>query len=120
MFVQFVTDDPTKIPAIRAILEPQHRVETQLLGEDDTKTNSNGVLMVDADLRRVDRVEQLRRVLQESSGVSEKLFVVQNHVRSMISQAYALGATAVVSRPREIILKLAQIEVAEKAAQSDF
>ena len=95
MFVQFVTDDPTKIPAIRAILEPQHRVETQLLGEDDTKTNSNGVLMVDADLRRVDRVEQLRRVLQESSGVSEKLFVVQNHVRSMISQAYALGATAV-------------------------
>jgi putative nucleotidyltransferase with HDIG domain len=120
MFVQFVTDDPTKIPAIRAILEPQHRVETQLLGEDDTKTNSNGVLMVDADLRRVDRVEQLRRVLQESSGVSEKLFVVQNHVRSMISQAYALGATAVVSRPREIVVKLAQIEAAEKVKQGDL
>ncbi len=120
MFVQFVTDDPTKIPAIRAILEPQHRVETQLLGEGDPRTNSDAVLMVDADLRRVDRVEQLRRIFQELPGVSEKLFVVQNHVRSMISQAYALGATAVVSRPREIVGKLAQIEAAEKVKQGDL
>jgi len=120
MFVHFVTDDPTKIPAIRAMLEPQHRVETQLLGEGDTKMDESGVLMVDADLRQMDRVEQLRGVLQELSSVSEKLFVVHNHVRSMISQAYALGATAVVSRPREIIFKLAQIEAAEKAKQSDL
>ncbi len=120
MFVHFVTDDPTKIPAIRAMLEPQHRVETQLLGEGDTKMDESGVLMVDADLRQMDRVEQLRGVLQELSSVSEKLFVVHNHVRSMISQAYALGATAVVSRPREIVFKLAQIEAAEKAKQSDL
>jgi putative nucleotidyltransferase with HDIG domain len=38
----------------------------------------------------------------------------------MVAQAYALGATAVVSRPKEIIFKLAQIEIAEKAAQSDI
>jgi len=38
----------------------------------------------------------------------------------MVAQAFALGATAVVSRPREIIFKLAQIEVAEKAALTDF
>src|SRR5258705_11578628 len=38
----------------------------------------------------------------------------------MVAQAHALGATAVLSRPREIILKLAQIEVAEKAALTDF
>jgi putative nucleotidyltransferase with HDIG domain len=39
----------------------------------------------------------------------------------MVTQAFALGATAVVSRPREIIVKLAQIEIAEKAAaQSDL
>src|SRR5258707_83429 len=68
MFVHFVTDDPTKIPAIRAMLEPQHRVETQLLGEGDTKMDESGVLMVDADLRQMDRVEQLRGVLQELSS----------------------------------------------------
>ena len=36
----------------------------------------------------------------------------------MVAQAFALGATAVVSRPREIIPKLAQIEVAQQVAQT--
>src|SRR5580704_7150396 len=120
MLVHFVTDEPTKIPAIRALLEPRYHVTPQLLGGADTQISSNCVLMVDADLRQTVRIEQIRLVLQKLRRIPEKLFVVQNHVRPMVAQAYALGATAVVSRPREIILKLVQIEVAEKAAQSDF
>jgi len=120
MLVHFVTDDAAKIPAIRAMLEPQHRIAPQLLGRGDAQIDSNGVLMVDADLRKSDRVQQIRLALQEWSSIPEKLFVVRNRVRSMVAQAYALGATAIVSRPKEIISKLAQIEVAEKAAQSDI
>ena len=120
MLVHFVTDEPTKIPAIRAMLEPRYRVVPQLLGGGDTQMSSNCVLMIDADLRKMIRVEQIKLVLQQLSSISEKLFVVQDHVRAMVAQAYALGATAVVSRPREIIFKLVQIEVAQKAAQSDF
>jgi len=120
MLVHFVTDDAAKIPAIRAMLEPQHRIAPQLLGRGDAQIDSNGVLMVDADLRKGDRVQQIRLALQEWSSIPEKLFVVRNRVRSMVAQAYALGATAIVSRPKEIISKLAQIEVAEKAAQSDI
>jgi putative nucleotidyltransferase with HDIG domain len=119
MLVNFVTDEPTKIPAIRAMLEPRYHVIPQLLGGGDTQISSDGVLMVDADLRKVVRVEQIRFVLQDLS-IPEKLFVVQKHLHHMVAQAYALGATAVVSRPREIINKLAQIEVAEKAAQTDL
>jgi len=118
MLVHFVTDEPTKIPAIRAMLEPRYHIVPQLLGAGDTQISSNGVLMVDADLRKEVRVEQIRLVLRKLSRISEKLFVVQNHLRSMVAQAYALGATSVVSRPREIIFKLAQIEVAEKAAKT--
>jgi len=120
MLVHFVTDDPTKIPAVRAMLEPRYHIAPWLLGSDDTQTVSSGVLMVDADLRKIHRVEQIQLVLQELSCIREKLFVVHNQVRSMVAQAYALGATAVVSRPKEIIFKLAQIEIAEKAAQSDI
>jgi putative nucleotidyltransferase with HDIG domain len=120
MLVHFVTDEPTKIPAIRLMLEPRYHVVPQLLGGGDTQISSNGVLMVDADLRKMVRVEQIKLVLQELSCITEKLFVVHNNVRSMVAQAYALGATAVVSRPREVIFKLAQIEVAEKAARSDL
>jgi putative nucleotidyltransferase with HDIG domain len=120
MLVHFVTDEPTKVPAIRAMLEPRYLVVPQMLGDCDTQTSADGVLMVDADLRKAVRVEQIKLVLQGLSCVPEKLFVVQSHLRHMVAQAFALGATAVVSRPREIILKLAQIEVAEKAALTDF
>jgi hypothetical protein len=46
MLVHFVTDEPAKIPAIRAMLEPQYDVESQLLGTGSGKISSNGVLMV--------------------------------------------------------------------------
>jgi len=115
MLIHFVTDEPAKIPAIRAMLEPRYHIVPQILGTGDTQSSSNGVLMVDADLRKEVRVEQIRLALLKLSRIPEKLFVVQNHLRSMVAQAYALGATSVVSRPKEIISKLAEIEVAEKA-----
>jgi putative nucleotidyltransferase with HDIG domain len=118
MLVHFVTDEPTKIPAIRAMLEPQYRVETQLLGTGQTKISRDSVLMVDADLRKAVPVEQLKLVLQHLHCVSEKLFVVQSHLHHMVAQAFALGATAVVSRPKEAIAKLAQIEAAQEAAKN--
>src|SRR5258708_7964469 len=118
MLVHFVTDEPTKIPAIRAMLEPQHCVQSQLLGTGSTKISSDGVLMVDAALRKAAPVQQLKLVLQDLHCVSEKLFVVQSHLHHMVAQAFALGATAVVSRPKEVIPKLAQIETAQRAAKS--
>jgi putative nucleotidyltransferase with HDIG domain len=120
MLVHFITDEASKIPAIRAMLEPRHHLVSQLLGGGEAQIGSNAVLMVDADLRKAVSVEQIKLVLRELSGIPEKLFVVQRHVHHMVAQALALGATAVVSRPREIIFKLAQIEVAEKAALTDF
>jgi putative nucleotidyltransferase with HDIG domain len=42
---------------------------------------------------------------------------VRNQVRCMVEQAYALGATEVISRPKEVLGKLAQI--IERAAKTD-
>jgi putative nucleotidyltransferase with HDIG domain len=120
MLVHFVTDEPGKIPAIRAMLEPRYDVTPQLLGRDAMQVSANGVLMVDADLRKVVRVEQIKLVLRGLRCVTEKLFVVQSHLQQMVAQAYALGATGVVRSSREIVFKLAEIEVAEKAAKTDF
>lgn len=117
MLVYFVTDEPTKLPAVRAMLEPQHAVLPWVLGGDSTGIRSHGVLMVDIDLRQGARVDQLKFVLQDLAEIPEKLFVVHNLSRSMVAQAYALGATAVISRPKEAILKVAEIEQAESAAE---
>ncbi len=119
MLVHFVTDEPSKIPAIRAMLEPRYEVAPQLLGTGEAQL-ADGVLMVDADLRQAARVEQIKLVLRGLRSITEKLFVVQSHIQHMVSQAYALGATSVVRSTREIVLKLAEIEVAAKAAKSDF
>jgi len=115
MLVYFVTDEPTKLPAIRAALEPQHAVVPWVLGGEGSGIRSHGVLMVDIDLRQMTRVDQLKFVLQDLAEIPEKLFVVHNLSRSMVAQAYALGATAVISRPKEAVLKVAQIEAAETA-----
>jgi putative nucleotidyltransferase with HDIG domain len=117
MLVHFVTDEPSKIAAIREMLEPRFSVVSQVLGDGEAAGSSNGVLMVDADLRQMVRVEQIRSVLRRLNGITEKLFVVRNQVRSMVEQAYALGATEVISRPREVIDKLALI--AERSAQTE-
>jgi putative nucleotidyltransferase with HDIG domain len=119
MLVHFVTDEPSKIPAIRAMLEPRYDVAPRLLGAGETQI-SDGVLMVDADLRVAARVEQVKLVLRGLRSITEKLFVVQSHLHHMVAQAYALGATAVVRGSREIVFKLAQIEVAAAAAKADF
>jgi putative nucleotidyltransferase with HDIG domain len=120
MLVHFVTDEPAKIPAIRLILEPRYQVVPRILGSDDTQPESSGVLMIDADLRKAVRVEQIRHLVQELGHVAEKLFVVKNSIRSLVAQAYALGATSVVSRPGDIMFELEQIHVArQSAAQTD-
>jgi putative nucleotidyltransferase with HDIG domain len=114
MLVCYLTDEPSKIPAIRALLGPDHHVVPGVLGEK-VPLDSDGVLMVDADLRVMARVEQIKETLKGLQEVSEKLFVVQKHLYHMVAQAYALGATSVVRSNREIGPKLAQIE-AEKAS----
>src|SRR5262245_4137809 len=119
MLVYFITDEPTKLPAIRAMLGPQHDVVPWLLGGGDAEVASRGMLMVDVDLRQMMRVDQLKPILQQLDSNPERLFVVHNLSRSMVAQAYALGATAVVSRPKEAIVKIAEIEEAVKAAQSE-
>lgn len=119
MLIHFITDELAKISAIREILEPRHQVVSQLLG-GEARGCSSGVLMVDADLRKRSCVEQIKLVLQRITSISEKLFVVEKHLHHMVAQAYALGATSVVSRSKEIASKLEQIEVAEKAALTDF
>ena len=109
MLVCYLTDEPSKIPAIRAMLGPHHHVVPGTLGEK-VLLDAGAVLMVDADLRVMARVEQIKETMSNLQTASEKLFVVQKHLHHMVAQAYALGATSVVRSTREIGPKLDEIE----------
>ncbi|MDP1584761.1 MAG: hypothetical protein Q8M18_15185 [Bradyrhizobium sp.] len=102
MRVHFVTDEPDKIPAIRAMLAPRFELFSQLLGDHGAQIGADGALLIDADLRKAAGIEQIRLVMRQQNRIPEKLFVVERHSHHLIAQAYALGATSVVSRPREI------------------
>lgn len=120
MLVHFITDEPTKLPAIRAMLEPRHEVVACLLGECDGLIGPHRVLVVDVDLRQACRIERVRLALQRLGGACHRLFVVHNQAGTMAAQAHALGATAVTSSIKEAVFKLAQIEDAQKTGQRDL
>jgi putative nucleotidyltransferase with HDIG domain len=111
MHVHFLTDEPNKIAKMRALLEPMHHVDPTILGKEDIRVVPEAVLMVDADLRRQDRVEQIRTNLLTLSEIRERLFVVEKSMRAMVVQAHALGATGILARPQEIVTKMEEIRI---------
>lgn len=117
MLVHFITDEPNKFPAIRAMLDPRHELVARVLGSSDALIGTHGVFVVDVDLRQACRVEQVRLVLQPLSDACHKLFVVHNQAGAMVAQARALGATAVISSTKEVVFKVAHIEEAQKAGR---
>ena len=117
MLVCYLTDEPGKIPAIRAALEPHYPVVPRILGQEPIFAPS-GVLMVDADLRKETCVEQIKHVMSDLDTVSEKLFVVHRHLHHLVAQAFALGATGVVHSAKQAASKLTQVETAMRAAET--
>ncbi len=117
MLVCYLTDEPGKIPAIRAALEPRFPVVPRVLGQEPIFAPS-GVLMVDADLREGERVEQIKHVMSDLNAIGEKLFVVHRHMHHLVAQAYALGATGVVHNAKQAASKLTQVEAAMRAAEA--
>jgi len=119
MYVHFITDEPNKIPKMRALLEPQHRIEPTMVGSDDIRVRPEGVVMVDADLRKPEGIEQIKKNLHALSEIRERLFVVEKSMRAMVVQAHALGATGIVSTPREIAYEIDKLEITARRERAD-
>src|SRR5262249_24289648 len=106
MHVHFLTDEPNKIPVLRALLEPEHRIEPAILGDDVVRAIPEDVLMVDADLRQPERIELIKKTLQTVAEIRERLFVVEKSMHAMVVQALALGATGILARTQEAVAKI--------------
>src|SRR5688500_9220473 len=119
MHVHFLTDEPNKIPKMRALLEPQHHVDPTIVGSNDICVRHDGVVMVDADLRKPERIEQIRSNLESLREIRERLFVVEKSMHALVVQAQALGATAIVSRPREIVIAIDQLEATMRTGRRE-
>lgn len=114
MLIHVLTDQPSKVPPIREIVEPLHRLlpiwtdQKQRLGRDD-------VVLIDFDLRQEASVSQLREFLRVVGKVRHRIFVTDRNSHALVVQAHALGATGTLFRPldRDAVLhRLALLDLA--------
>jgi putative nucleotidyltransferase with HDIG domain len=100
MCVHLIGDNITRLSAVRTILEQQCTVTSELLGDADLRGgNDIDAVVVSADLRLVESISALKRVSGKLRRTAKRIFILEQKARLFVVQAYALGATDVLSHP---------------------
>src|SRR6516165_5998429 len=96
MPVHVVADHPAKLATIRTMIEPKFAVTSELVGGAAVQRGDVRALVIRADLRMLENIHALKRILRSLSNVRKRIFLVEKMAHLHISQAYALGATRVM------------------------
>ena len=99
MPVHVVADDPAKLGPVRKLLEPRFAVTSELLGGPSVQRGDVSALIVRADLRTIENIHALKKVIRALSKVKKRVFLIDATAHLHVSQAYALGATRVLLGP---------------------
>jgi HD-GYP domain-containing protein (c-di-GMP phosphodiesterase class II) len=99
MLIHVVSDTTARLAGVRTVLERKHAVTSELLGGVSVQRSSIQALVVRVDLQAIETICKLKKVLMSLSRVQKRIFLVENAAHLSISQAYALGATSVLSGP---------------------
>lgn len=99
MSVHVVADTVSKLSILRAALERQHAVTSELLNGASTRCSESDAVVVTADLRIVENIAALRETFGRSGHALKRIFLIDQKARLYTAQAYALGATSVLINP---------------------
>jgi putative nucleotidyltransferase with HDIG domain len=99
MPVHVVADDPAKLIAVRKMLESRFPVSSEMLGGASVQRGEVTALVVRADLRTLENIHALKKIIRSSTKVRKRIFLVDATAHLHVSQAYALGATRVLLGP---------------------
>jgi putative nucleotidyltransferase with HDIG domain len=99
MSVHVVADTISKLSALRAMLEGQHAVTSELLSGGAIQSGGYDAVVVTADLRAVENIAALKEVFGKLGHVRKRIFLIDQKARLFVVQAYALGATQVLISP---------------------
>jgi putative nucleotidyltransferase with HDIG domain len=97
MFIHVLADTPARLSAVEALLASAHDVASELLGSVSRRRGECHALVVKVDLRDPETIATLRTRLSGLTDVAKRIFLLDHPTRLNISQAYALGATRVVT-----------------------
>jgi len=94
-----IADTSAKLAGVRSVLERRHAVTSELLRGLNVQRSNIDALVIRADLRAIDGVRVLKQILAGLNRVEKRIFLVEDSAHLAISQAYALGATVVLTGP---------------------
>jgi putative nucleotidyltransferase with HDIG domain len=99
MSVHVVADTVTKLSNLRAALEPQYVVTSELLSSARIRCSESDAVVVTADLRVVENIAALKETFGQLTHARKRIFLIDQKARLYTAQAYALGATHVLTNP---------------------
>ena len=99
MLVHIVADDRKKISELRPLFGSQDRITSALLNDESSGPKQCDALIVAVDLRNADNIAALKEVSATFHNTPRRIFTIDQKLRLLAAQAYALGATHVLSRP---------------------
>lgn len=99
MPVHVIADTSARLAGVRAVLERKHVVTSELLRGLEVQRSHVDAIVVKADLRTIENICALKKVLAAMKRVEKRIFLVEDSAHLSIAQAYALGATTVLSGP---------------------
>ena len=102
-------DNVSRLAAVRAMLEQQFTVSTELLASMEVPGHEIDAVIVAADLRLVENISALKRVAGELTRIRKRVFLIDRKNRLCVVQAHALGATHVLANPVSKPLLLAKL-----------
>jgi HD-GYP domain-containing protein (c-di-GMP phosphodiesterase class II) len=113
MSVHVVADADAKLPVLRAMIEQRHAITSELLSSASIPRGKIDSVVVAADVANVENIAALKAISDKLARIPKRVFLIDGRGRLSVVQAYALGATHVLSNPvnqKQLLAKLADIE----------
>ena len=108
-----VADAHTKLSVLRTMLEQHYVITSELLNTASLPRGKTNSIVVAADLTHVENIAALKAMSGKLARIPKRVFLIDGTGRLSVVQAYALGATHVLSNPvnhRQLLAKLADVE----------
>jgi putative nucleotidyltransferase with HDIG domain len=118
MRVHVIGDSPAKVSTLRAMLERQYAITSELINDAQIRDVNIDAVLVAADLRIVDNIAAIKQFGKRLSRIAKRIFVLDHASRLSTVQAYALGATGVLPNPVDHAQLLARLADGELAGAS--
>jgi putative nucleotidyltransferase with HDIG domain len=99
MSVHIVADTVAKLSDLRTMLAQQYTVTSELLRGASIRGSEIDAVVVTADLRDVENISALKELSGRLGKLRRRVFLIDQKTRLSVVQAYALGATHVLTNP---------------------